>query len=165
MEVTRSIPPPGKIGRCKIALRSIACAAACATASFAISTLVEELLDKRPEGNVVYWYTIVAALGISPFIETFIFQSIPFKWATQRGLSKPIRLALMSTPFALAHYSKGMTAMLEIQFGGLLLAMVYIHWHKAGTTLAFRTTALAHFLHNGFTAAYLFHNGAVLALH
>jgi hypothetical protein len=138
-------------------------AALLALTTVGISAFIESCFSKNDHAHV-YWYTLVSAIAIAPVLETLVFQVLPFKWAEFRKIGTPLKLIIMSTPFALAHAAKGVGAVVEAQIGGLLLSALYIHWSKVSRPIAFATTSLAHLLHNVITAAMMFHAGAVLIL-
>lgn len=141
----------------------LASAATCAALTFSISNLLEHIAATPPSRDV-FWYTLVGALLIAPAVETIIFQALPFKWLEKRRVSTPIKILAMSTPFALAHASKGWLAVLETQLGGLALAALYIHWQKVSSQKALLCVAVAHFLHNLLTAISIFSSGAKVIL-
>ncbi|MFC0348185.1 CPBP family intramembrane glutamic endopeptidase [Undibacterium danionis] len=108
------------------------------------------------------WYTVIGALVIAPFLETFLWQSLPFSWSTNREKPLLLTISLMTIPFALLHAHRGIAAFLGALIGGVTLSAIYIVWSNASKSTAFAATALTHFLHNAGTLSLMLNSGVTM---
>lgn len=89
------------------------------------------------------------AIFIAPFIETFIFQHLPYlilsKWI--RLNNKAFCIIIMSIIFASMHYYNWLYIVMTF-FGGIILNNLYIYYYKHITNYSFIITVLFHALFN-----------------
>ncbi|MGR3856104.1 CPBP family intramembrane glutamic endopeptidase [Chryseobacterium indologenes] len=89
------------------------------------------------------------AVFVAPFIETFIFQYLPYlilsKWI--RLNNKAFCIIIMSIIFASMHYYNWLYITMTF-FGGIILNNLYIYYHKQIPHYSFILTVLFHMLFN-----------------
>ncbi|MBB6331709.1 membrane protease YdiL (CAAX protease family) [Chryseobacterium sediminis] len=89
------------------------------------------------------------ALFIAPFLETFLFQYLPFlilsKWIKLNN--KVFCIIIMSIIFASMHYYNWLYIVMTF-FGGIILNNLYIYYNKHVHTYSFILTVLFHSLFN-----------------
>ena len=92
---------------------------------------------------------LLAALLISPAIETLLFQAVPIEIARRLkagfGLQVLASMILFTLPHMLEGISVGTAAGLV---GGFYLAFIYAHWRAKSLWTALWTTAVAHMIGN-----------------
>lgn len=89
------------------------------------------------------------AIFIAPFLETFLFQYLPYlilsKWIKINN--KAICIIIMSIIFASMHYYNGLYIVMTF-FGGIILNNLYVYYHQHTHNYSFILTALFHLLFN-----------------
>ena len=89
------------------------------------------------------------AIFIAPFLETFLFQYLPYlilsKWI--RLSNKVFCIIIMSAIFASMHYYHWLYIVMTF-FGGIILNNLYIYYNKHAHSYSFILTALFHSLFN-----------------
>lgn len=125
-------------------------------------------LDKIGLGGESYpdmpWFAAVLAVLVAPPLETLLFQQLPYRFARSRGLSKAMTVALMSVPFALAHFSREPHVIVQLLAAAVLWSLIYIRQYPVSPSLAFWTIAMAHWFHNAFTLAVMILSGARMSM-
>jgi len=91
------------------------------------------------------------AIFIAPFLETFLFQYLPYlilsKWI--RLSNKVFCIIIMSAIFASMHYYHWLYIVMTF-FGGIILNNLYIYYNKHAHSYSFILTALFHSLFNRY---------------
>lgn len=89
------------------------------------------------------------AIFVAPFIETFIFQYLPYlilsKWIKINN--KALCIIIMSIIFSSMHYYNWLYIVMTF-FGGIILNNLYIYYHKHTYKYSFILTVLFHSLFN-----------------
>ncbi|TZF99976.1 CPBP family intramembrane metalloprotease (plasmid) [Chryseobacterium panacisoli] len=89
------------------------------------------------------------AIFIAPFLETFLFQYLPYlilsKWIKLNN--KAFCIIIMSIIFASMHYYNWLYIVMTF-FGGIILNNLYIYYNKYVHTYSFILTVLFHALFN-----------------
>lgn len=89
------------------------------------------------------------AIFIAPFLETFLFQYLPYlilsKWI--RLSNKVFCIIIMSAIFASMHYYHWLYIVMTF-FGGIILNNLYIYYNKHAHSYSFILTVLFHSLFN-----------------
>lgn len=89
------------------------------------------------------------AIFIAPFLETFLFQYLPYlvlsKW--MRIKNRILCIIIMSSIFASMHYYNGLYIAMTF-FGGIILNNLYIYYNKHAYQYSFILTVLFHGLFN-----------------
>lgn len=89
------------------------------------------------------------AIFIAPFMETFLFQYLPYlilsKWI--RLSNKVFCIIIMSAIFASMHYYHWLYIVMTF-FGGIILNNLYIYYNKHAHSYSFILTVLFHSLFN-----------------
>ena len=100
----------------------------------------------HPDVNPVELF--VAAITLSPILETLIGQMLPILIARRFIKSHIIIIAISAFVFALPHCTEDVTRFLPSFLGGILLAFTFLHWLDRSKTKAYWVTCGVHFLHN-----------------
>lgn len=89
------------------------------------------------------------AIFIAPFLETFLFQHLPYlvlsKWMRIRN--RVLCIIIMSIIFASMHYYNGLYIVMTF-FGGIILNNLYIYYFRHAHAYSFMLTVFFHGLFN-----------------
>jgi membrane protease YdiL (CAAX protease family) len=104
---------------------------------------------------------VLAAIFLSPYLETLLFQSLP--WMIFHDSRSTLKCVLsMSIPFGFAHIAHGFAVVVSSTMVGAVLASLYIYMARRFGQKSVLVTTFAHTLHNGFTLLLAIAAGAVV---